>query len=632
MSRLLVSLVSPKSGLGGLAVFDTKAGVSYLQIDSPSPLVSKPFVRGLAIHNDLAYVTTPASLRIYKFACKEGQPLLQLQKEIVLNDWLLGTTMQADLVPVCISEKRKRIFIGNSSRCSLDELDLDGCFVRRRSLWEIAPEIFYAPLKIVKNFSFGRIRCISETENGSIFLIVSNCNNSGEGKVINLDNGGEVLSGLHDPHGGVVGRNCYYFYDTASGGYRASLKNGVLSSFSIEQNHTDCLGELRWMTELAGTVFEREETSQNLRGIALADETLYCGVGHFGKHSKGNVPHRIIAFNAGTGHQVKEFTLPDLVGFPQPRVIFMEAIPDAVIFSLPDTLTFFLYNRQVEPQYARHSEEDSYAQKQNGPAQTPDQQAPKKLVTVSLDYVSLFYRRSAGFFLSLNKKMRTLREFWALRDVCLNLYEGQTVGLIGRNGSGKSTMSKLISGALPPDKGTVVTAGKVHLLALGIGFRPVMSGRENVFISGTLLGLTRRQVAERMVEIEEFAELGSFFDEPVRTYSSGMKSRLGFAVSTAVNPDILILDEVLSVGDAEFREKANQRMRAMRERTKTVIIVSHNMSQLKQLCSRIVWLEKGRLLMDGKPKAVLPAYDKFCKNPDKWLADHPQMAALLTDP
>lgn len=238
--------------------------------------------------------------------------------------------------------------------------------------------------------------------------------------------------------------------------------------------------------------------------------------------------------------------------------------------------------------------------------------------SIELNNISLCYRRRAMFFLSKNKNLRKEKEFWALRDVSLTIYEGETIGFIGRNGSGKSTISRIISGSLKPDNGEILINGKVQLLALGIGFRPAMTGRENAIISGTILGLSRREIKEKMDEIEHFTELGDFFDEPVKTYSNGMRSRLGFAVSTIVNPDILILDEIMSTGDAAFQKKASARMAEMRERTKTVLIVSHNSGQLRELCSRIVWFEKSRVVMDGLVDEVLSVYEEFCKNPEKW--------------
>jgi len=239
-----------------------------------------------------------------------------------------------------------------------------------------------------------------------------------------------------------------------------------------------------------------------------------------------------------------------------------------------------------------------------------------------LQNVSLCYQRRAFFIFSRKRHLRAGKTFWALRNISLTVREGETVGLVGRNGSGKSTISMIISGSLKPDSGEAAVYGKAHLLALGIGFRPLLTGRENVIIGGTILGMSRREVKARMDEIEEFADLGDFFDEPVEIYSSGMRSRLGFAIATAVNPDILILDEVMSTGDAAFREKANDRLTAMRERTKTVIVVSHSPGQLRDMCSRIVWLEKGRLMMDGDVDEVLPLYEEFCKRPIKWLKEH----------
>ncbi len=245
-----------------------------------------------------------------------------------------------------------------------------------------------------------------------------------------------------------------------------------------------------------------------------------------------------------------------------------------------------------------------------------------KNVTVSLRDVSLCYRRKAVYFLSKIKNLREDKEFWALKGVNLNLHEDEKIGVIGRNGSGKSTISRVISGSLIPDHGSVTTKGKVQLLALGVGFRPMMTGRENVMISGSILGLSRSFIREKMDEIEEFSELGDFFDEPVRTYSSGMRSRLGFAVSTIVNPDILILDEVMSTGDAAFRQKANVRMDEMREQTKTVIIVSHSPAQVRELCNRVVWFDQGEILMDGGVEEVLPVYQEFCKAPKRWLEEN----------
>lgn len=249
-----------------------------------------------------------------------------------------------------------------------------------------------------------------------------------------------------------------------------------------------------------------------------------------------------------------------------------------------------------------------------------------------LEDVSLFFRRNGRFAFGRNKQLRRSRTFWALKEITLSLHRGESLGLVGRNGSGKSTLSRVCAGVLAPDRGSIHINGSVHLLALGVGFRPELTGRENVIVSGILLGLSKQAVLEQMDSIEAFAQLGEFLDEPLGTYSTGMRSRLGFSISTAVRPDTLILDEVLSAGDASFKMRAMERMEALRAESGAVIVVSHNATQVQQLCSRVVWLEQGRILMDGEADDVLGTYTEFCRNPDAWLADHPELTAQGGNP
>lgn len=251
---------------------------------------------------------------------------------------------------------------------------------------------------------------------------------------------------------------------------------------------------------------------------------------------------------------------------------------------------------------------------------------------IRLEGVSLFFRRSGRFAFGRNRQLRSSRIFWALRDIDLTVRKGESLGLVGRNGSGKSTLSRVCAEVLAPDRGTVRTHGLVHLLSLGVGFRVELTGRENALVNGVLLGMKRREVLERMDEIESFAQLGDFMDEPLGTYSRGMRSRLGFAVSTIIRPDTLILDEVLSTGDASFRIRAEERMEELRAESGAVVVVSHNPSQLKELCPRVVWLENGRILMDGNADDVLAAYSEFSISPEAWLDAHPDLKRLAADP
>lgn len=243
---------------------------------------------------------------------------------------------------------------------------------------------------------------------------------------------------------------------------------------------------------------------------------------------------------------------------------------------------------------------------------------------VSFDKVSLRFRKHASLFeLFWNKDQD--QDFWALKEISFSINEGETLGLIGRNGSGKSTLSLVCTKVYQPDRGNIDIQGKVQLLALGVGFQKQMTGRENVYISGSLLGLKTSEIRERMDEIIDFADIGHFMDEAVRTYSSGMRSRLAFAIATAIRPDILILDEVMATGDNAFREKAMARMKNLHSLAKCAIVVSHSPAQLKQLCNKVIWLEKGRIVMQGEAENVLDAYQEFCKNPGQWMKQHPEL-------
>lgn len=185
-------------------------------------------------------------------------------------------------------------------------------------------------------------------------------------------------------------------------------------------------------------------------------------------------------------------------------------------------------------------------------------------------------------------------EIWALRDVTFDLPVGEGLGVIGRNGSGKTTMLKLLAGVTRPTVGRIEASGRIgSLIELGAGFHPDLTGRENVFLNGQIMGMSRRTIAARYDEIVEFAELAQFMDTPVKRYSSGMYARLGFAVAAHMDPDILLIDEVLSVGDASFQRRSAERMRALVNSGKTVVFVSHNLIAVERMCSRVLWLEGG---------------------------------------
>ena len=201
------------------------------------------------------------------------------------------------------------------------------------------------------------------------------------------------------------------------------------------------------------------------------------------------------------------------------------------------------------------------------------------------------------------------RDFWALKDVSFSVSRGETLGIIGANGAGKSTLLSLIAGTMAASEGGIVTKGAVSsLLELVAGFHPDLTGRENIFLYGSIMGLSRRQMQERLAAIVEFAEIAEFIDQPVKHYSSGMYVRLGFAVAVEVDPDILLVDEVLAVGDEAFRRKCMDRMAAFRRAQKTMLIISHDLDTIQQVSDRILLLDQGRIVDLGMPESVVKKY------------------------
>lgn len=213
------------------------------------------------------------------------------------------------------------------------------------------------------------------------------------------------------------------------------------------------------------------------------------------------------------------------------------------------------------------------------------------------------------YIIKLIKKELFYKEFWALRDINFEVKKGEFIGIVGLNGAGKSTLLKLIAGVLKPTKGKVQTRGKIApLIELGAGIDASLTGRENIFLNGALLGYSKKLITEKFDEIVEFSELEQFLDVPVKNYSSGMIARLGFSVATIIKPDILIVDEILSVGDFKFQQKCYKKINKMIESGTTVLFVSHSSGQIEKLCDKVLWLDKGCVKGYGDTKEILNRY------------------------
>lgn len=236
-------------------------------------------------------------------------------------------------------------------------------------------------------------------------------------------------------------------------------------------------------------------------------------------------------------------------------------------------------------------------------------------ITVKELFINYKYanKRSLTNVLKFWKKKKEEKSFSAVRGISFEVPKGGILGIIGKNGSGKSTLLRAIAGIFSPDKGSIDLHGNsVSLLSIGVGFNKEMTGRENILLSGLLLGFSEKEIQDKMPAIIEFAELGEFIDRPVKTYSSGMHSKLSFSITAILETDIMLVDEVLSVGDAKFKKKSFEKMKDLiMDKNRTVIIVSHNTDTLKQLCDQVMWLHEGEIKMIDTPNAVLPPYVQF---------------------
>ena len=237
---------------------------------------------------------------------------------------------------------------------------------------------------------------------------------------------------------------------------------------------------------------------------------------------------------------------------------------------------------------------------------------------VAIEVDNLYIRYRSLHSISLKKSIFHWKKskkdvYEAVKGISFKINKGEIVGLIGKNGSGKSTTLRAIAGIFSPDEGTIkLKSDSVALLSIGVGFQKKLTGRENIMLSGMLLGYPGEKIEEKMDEIIEFSELGEFIDKPVKTYSSGMFSKLAFSITAILEPDIMLVDEVLAVGDARFKKKSYAKMKQLiADDNRTVLIVSHNTDTIKKLCDRIIWLHEGEIKMIGSVDEVLPVYDEF---------------------
>lgn len=283
----------------------------------------------------------------------------------------------------------------------------------------------------------------------------------------------------------------------------------------------------------------------------------------------------------------------------------MKFLAASIVFAIVSVIVGLIFFYKKQDEFILHIQEGIMAKKE----------------VLKVEHVGMKFNLSQekvddlkDYVIKLLKHQISYNEFWALKDINFTLNKGDRLGILGLNGAGKSTLLKVIAGVLKATEGTVTAKGKIApLLELGAGFDQQYTGRENIYLYGAVLGFSKKFLDEKLDEIIEFSELGKFIDVPVKNYSSGMKSRLGFSVATLVEPDILILDEVLSVGDAKFRKKSEAKIMSMFDKGVTVLFVSHSLDQVKRLCNKAILLEKGKIISHGSIEEVSKVYEEKTK-------------------
>ncbi|WP_207950611.1 ABC transporter ATP-binding protein [Marinobacter sp. JSM 1782161] len=622
MSQFIVSLHSRLSNRSALGVFSPARGLEYVQIEDLSDEPLAPQLRGLCAVGERLYVATPTSIRVYEVDRDAGEaaPIFVLVQTLRLPDWQLAQSPADGLLALFYCAKRERLLVAFNKLACVDELDLDGHLLARRHLWTLAPDHFGV------SHSAGHIRGLFEGPDDDVLVTVAFANGTDEGLVFRYDTGEVVAEGLPTPHSGALSPRALAVLDVQD----AALRIQPLGSGGAPQ------------TRVFAPLLEGETRPIKARGLWYADGRFYAGACNFSADPAEKLEPCIMSFSE-TGAEAQTHRLPGIDGLVAPAPFYFAAHPAGLpkpswegtrILNLAPEEPAVPDNKKAleDPSGTGHDEDND---QDVGPESqllqesvTGQQHSPGDKPVITVDTVSLAYRRVSKVHHWFGRD-RHRGDFRALKDVSLEIHRGDVVGLVGRNGSGKSTMGMLLAGILQPDTGKVERKGKAQLLSLGVGFNNELSGRDNVMVNASLLGLSRRQIREHFDEIVEFAELGDFIEEPVRTYSAGMRSRLAFGIATVIKPDVLILDEVLSTGDDAFRHKAEARMRQMREHANTVVMVSHSAGQIRKLCNQVVWLERGNLMMTGRPDDVMLEYRAFCDNPDQWLADHPGIADRL---
>ncbi len=627
MNDLILSLASVNHKQE-VMIYDLSGEIYYLQTEKLIEESIDKSVTHITVGEKYLYVTGYYSLKLYSL-----NSAMILEKEIILPKWCHGYNKQdyCDKT-LLLSIKEEKLFVSDNKNFEIDVFDLEGHLLYSRNILEYK-ELFKQPQIIGEMYLFGKIKQVLEDGHGRNFLLISERNMTKKGGVVELDTGRIILSNLDEPDNAIFVNEMLIVLKNSK--EITAYEYCPKTSFDMIEWS---VGRTIWNMSLD----EADNDMLSLTGLYAQDGFLFCGFASSNKMLiNNNYDWGIFKISLKDGTIIEKTPMPLVRRLHNPHVLAITGIHNKFVPKLEKSFVQEQGQEQEQEIPDKNDDNiindiDSSKPKEKNinnkmvfeldkkPNERRDyfERDHSKKIAIELDKVSLTYTRNAGFFFAFNKKLRKKFDFKALDSISCEVYEGDVIGLIGRNGAGKSTLSKVLTRVYEPDSGNIVVNGSVQLLSLGAGFRAELTGRENIYLNAALLGVSKQRADDLFDDIIGFSEIGNFLDEPIKTYSSGMRSRLAFGIATSIYPEILILDEVMSTGDGAFRKRASERLDELKNRVKSIIIISHNSNVIKTQCNRVIWLDKGRLIMQGESSMIMPIYDNFCLNPNKWLKDN----------
>ncbi|HYD64548.1 ATP-binding cassette domain-containing protein [Azospirillum sp.] len=555
---------------------------------------------------------------VFRVSGSSDGPVIGLERRVARPEWLPSTANGGGLLAVHASAARARVLVVATRADTIDEFTLDGDFVDSRHVLSVCPALFGGVTPTgagARGLTF--LNGLAEDARGRLFAVLGEIRGTGRGAVMSWDTGEVLLSDLPMPYGARIHENSFYV---------SLAEDGVIREYELADGALESVAGATPRLLRAGISDpDRPDSPRFLRQPVIVGDKIWCPDAHGSRSAEVHCLPHLVQFGRTSGAFERAIFVPTKAPLSPPMLLGLQPVPAAWRDWLPPAVA---PRTEIGPKsLAKALGLSRPAARKRGrePVPTVPGEAavpPSELsspakgsdrpVVIDFDQVGISYQRLERS--GLGRLLRGRQPFWALRDVSFAIRERETVAVIGRNGSGKSTIAKVIAGVFQADRGAVRVDGRACILTLGTGFKSNLSGYDNIFISGALMGASRREISRKLDEIVSFAELADFIDAPVREYSSGMRSRLAFAIATAMTPDILVLDEALAAGDHAYRERARTRLSRLIEAARCMILISHQMSFVRETCQRVIWLDKGRLIMDGPTEPVIDAYMRFSRD------------------